>query len=351
MKHILKILISMLVFTSCGTMRFNKTSDFSEISNVKDLEGYYLNRVYGANMLSYFNVQEYADFVKISSENPNEIKLTYYNDSIKQERIFTGQMKGKYFEIYFSKKQFFIPIIISTCDIDRIRIGKSKDGKLLIKKFVDQSSNLLIMGGGIAGETPTIFPHAKEYKHYIPILENGLWGYSDTSGNIVIPPKYDFTSIFEHGVARVKLNNKWGLINLQGEEITTFKYDKISLIDTVRQPYIFRVYIGKKTGIVDANGIELIPVIYDEIGYFFSPDALAAIRLRDKWGYALRTRVVIPAIYSEIYSHYGWQLMVKRNKKRYIVDIEGYEYEAEGIWMKPIQSTARKVQLEEQEIE
>jgi hypothetical protein len=395
MKHILKILISVFAFTSCGTYRINDTSDFSKIKGAKDLEGYYLNRTDRISILSCFEIREYADFVTIVSEKPNEIKLIYYSNSTKQEQIFKGKMKKKFFEIYFSKKQFILPLIYSFIDIDRIRIGKSKDGKLLIRKFVDQNGNLLVITGPSSEETPYLFSDANEYISYIPIKENGLWGYSDTLGHIIIPAKYDFARIFECGVASVQLDNKWGLINSQGEKITPLKYDRISRIDTAQSPPIFivhidektgildingneiipviydkidqfswinttqspqilKVHIGEKSGILDINGNEIIPVIYDYIGYHIFSGELTVIRLGDKWGYATRSGVVIPTIYSEAFSFSGKYTQVKRDGKYYMIDKEGYEYEAKGGILEPrvpILNTKRKIQLDEQKIE
>ena len=359
MKSFCELLVFVLIFTSCGTMRVNKTSDFAAINDAKSLDGYYLNRIksdyYARSILSCFNIKDYADFVTIVSENPNEIKLIYQSDSTKQEKVFTGEMKKNYFEIYFSNRKFVIPLLYSTYDIERIRVGKSKDGKLLIRDYSCQCGNLLLLAAGYCYETPCVFSHLTEYKDYMPIQQNGLWGYSNSLGNIVIPAKYDFVSIFEQNVARVKFNDKWGLINKEGEEVTPCKYDKISLIDTLSTPSIFRVSIGEKVGILDTKGHELIPVIYDYIGYDYSPnpDRLNAIRLGDKWGRATRTQVVIPAIYSENVSFYGDRVLVKRDGKYYIADKDGYEYETKGIgtMRDPILSTKRKIQLDEQKIE
>ena len=357
MQHFWGILVFLLTLTSCGTLRVNNTSDFSTISEIKDLEGYYLNRTNNGSILSCFNIREYADFVTLTSDNPNEIKLTYYNsDSLtKQERIFPGTMKKKYFEIYFSKLQFFIPLIYGIYDIDRIRIGKTKDGKLLIRNLEEKSGHWLVIGGGYSVETPFVFSCAKEYKGYIPTHENGLWGYSDSSGTIVIPGKYDFASIFETDVARVKLNNKWGLINRQGEEITSVKYDRISRIDTLSYPPIFRANIGEKAGFLDTNGHETVPVIYDYIGRsIMSPDRLFHIQLGDKKGFADRTQVVIPAIYSETLDLNEKKVAGKRDGTYFIMDMQGYEYEVKrsilGLWnAKP--ETKRKILFEEPHIE
>jgi len=357
MKQVFRILIFVFTFTSCGTMRTFKTSDFSTINGVKNLEGDYLNlNSDRKSILSLFNIREEANIITISSENSNEIKLTYYNDStIRQERVFAGEMKKNYFEIYFSNQKKVIPIIYGNYNIDRIRIGKTKDGKLLIRNYYDNSGHILFLGGGYSVETPYIFFNANAHNEYIPVHENGLWGFTDSFGNIVISQKYDFVSFFDKDIARVKLNDKWGLINRQGEEITPVKYDKLSLIDTVFSPPIIRAYIGEKVGILDLNGNETIPIIYDFIAYSnMCHYGLFSIRLGDKKGFANRTQVVIPAIYSEIINFNGNTATAKRDDRYYVIDKNGYEYEAEGtvFWgMRAKPETKRKIQIEEQKTE
>jgi len=359
MKYIFGILGFLLTFSACGIMKGTRTSDFATIDSIKDLEGSYLNNASQRSILSNFNIREFADVVAITVVSPNEIKLTYYTDtSTKQERIFTGEMKRNFFEIYFLSEGITIPLIFSNSNTDRIRIGKTKDGKLLIRKFVDNSGYLLFLAGGFVGEMPHIFPHIRNHKDYIPIHENGLWGYVDSLGNIVIPKKFDFTTIFEGDVARVKLNNKWGLINRQGEAITPFKYDRISRKDTVFYPPIFRATIGEKVGILDTDGNEIIPVIYDFIAYSnMSHHGLFSIRLGDKRGFASRIQVVVPAIYSRLSMLNKNYAVAERDGQIFIVSRNGYEYESRTrrfSWTTADDrktETRRKIQFHEQNIE
>jgi len=353
LKKVFIILISSFLLISCGTYKFHTTSDFSIITDTNDFEGNYLNRESERSLLSLFNINDYANFVSITSHNQNEIKLTYYSDSGEQEHIFKGKMKDNFFEIYFSKKQIIIPLIYSSVNVQRVRIGKSEDGKLLIRSFVDQSGNLLFLAGGRSGETPYLFLNANDFEGYIPYRENGLWGYSDALGNKIIPAKYDFAGIFEQGIAHVKLNDKWGLINEKGEEITPIKYDNISFIDTKFYPPIFRATIGDKVGALDLAGNETIPVVYDFLAYSnMSHYGLFSIRLGDKLGYANRTEVVIPAIYSRIINFDGETAIAIRDGEYYIVDKCGYEYESKGIGLlrEAIPETKRKIQFEEQNL-
>ena len=43
----------------------------------------------------------------------------------------------------------------------------------------------------------------------------------------MIPIKYDDAYFFSEGLARVKLNGKWGFINKIGEEVIPLKYDEV----------------------------------------------------------------------------------------------------------------------------
>ena len=64
------------------------------------------------------------------------------------------------------------------------------------------------------------------------------WGVTDLEGNIIVPfGKYDWIDGFDQGLARVKIgrapsnqvgnDNKWGIINEQGEEVLSVEYDEI----------------------------------------------------------------------------------------------------------------------------
>jgi len=167
MKHIFGILGFLFIFSACGIIKHTTTPNFATINSIKDLEGSYVNNASERSILSNFNIRENADVVTITAVSPNEIKLTYYTDtSIKQERIFAGEMKRNYFEIYFLREGITIPLIFSNSNADRIRIGKTKDGKLLIRKFMDNSGFVLFLfGGGVSSETPHIFPRVENYNN------------------------------------------------------------------------------------------------------------------------------------------------------------------------------------------
>jgi len=374
MRYFLGILILMLTFTSCGTTRsFRNTSEFAPIHSIKDLEGHFLNRcitdVESGNIhprslgiLSSFRIWERANFFTIVAKSPTEIKLIYYNDSgERQERVFEGRMRENFFEICLYRRRLILPPIITVISTHRVRIAKTADNRLIVKTFDENFGFFLLLSGGHTHEFVMRFPLATEYKSYIPIYENGLWGFADSYGNIVIPKRFDFVSIFVNGVAYVKLNDKWGLINEQGEEVIPIKYDRLEPLDRLYPPR-FRATISERTGILDINGNEIVPVIYDDIDHFHNRSRVS-IRLNDKIGFADRNGVIIPAIYSRM----DWRfrehrhrsenkILLQRDGRLFLVDMYGYEYETRNTIFRgrnvavPIPETRRKIQFDEQRI-
>lgn len=54
--------------------------------------------------------------------------------------------------------------------------------------------------------------------------DNGLWGYVDLEGNIVIEPQYQQAKSFSNGLAAVCMNNKWGYINKNNYLVIDYQY-------------------------------------------------------------------------------------------------------------------------------
>ena len=55
--------------------------------------------------------------------------------------------------------------------------------------------------------------------------KNDKWGYIDTTGNVIIPFKYEYGNIlFTGGLAPVNLNGKYGYIDKTGAEVVPIEY-------------------------------------------------------------------------------------------------------------------------------
>ena len=93
-------------------------------------------------------------------------------------------------------------------------------------KYIDKNGTIV--------ENTKIYPNNKLYS----VKKDGLWGFVDKTGNIIVPCKYDLvTELNKFGFAGVKQDGKWGVINEKGDEIVVPAYE----IDS----YYFPQFIGK----------------------------------------------------------------------------------------------------------
>lgn len=53
------------------------------------------------------------------------------------------------------------------------------------------------------------------------------WGFVDSTGNVVVPLKYNEVTNFDGGVAKVRVGTKWGLIDNKGTVLRKPTFDAI----------------------------------------------------------------------------------------------------------------------------
>lgn len=95
------------------------------------------------------------------------------------------------------------------------------------------------------------------------VMRNGKCGYIDISGNEVIPCIYEKARLFNNGVAPVK-NDKWVFIDKLGNVVSKElerDYDEVEMTES----RLWRVYYSGKYGLVDMDGQEILPCIYKYI--------------------------------------------------------------------------------------
>ena len=373
-KRVFILILSTFLIYSCGTYRINSTSDFKKNINLDSLNGKYyskpflLKNTYNQDFFSLLNKNNtQSDFFDLEFIDKNNLKISYdeivENKFIPKEIVLKGKRKKKFFEVYLSKNQFFIPIIYGNFNIDRLRIGFDKTGKVLVRNFSDFSGNILFIGGGFSGETKSLFEKVENSSTTIPFSKDDKWGFKNKNV-IVIEPKYDFVRAFDENYARVCINNKWGLIDNKGNHLTEIIYDSIHPIITNNDKSLRHsfVYLNGKKGIINSIGNITVPVIYDEIknnGEFLE------IKIGDKVGFCNYENVIIPSIYDKL-SYYVFHQYkyaeAERDNIIYYVDKMGYEYQTKPnpYYSKigflengqpkyiPYLETKRKIDIEEQ---
>lgn len=95
------------------------------------------------------------------------------------------------------------------------------------------------------------YEKASRFRYGMAVVKvDGRWAVINQQGIEIIPPKYDRIEQFENGFAKVRIRGFNGLTNLQGELIIQPDYEYISYAGEG----LFRVEQGDKVGYFDLNG-------------------------------------------------------------------------------------------------
>lgn len=148
-----------------------------------------------------------------------------------------------------------------------------------------------------------------------------LYGFVDSKGNLVIPPKWksvssrisDNRAIFDEGLARVEDNNgKWGFIDKRGTPFIPCRYNFA---------YEFKEGLAQvrenKWGYIDKAGHLIIPCIWDGTEPF-SEGLAGVMDSYHNWGYINKKgSLVIPCQWNYIQPFRGNFAIVQDNKHQF----------------------------------
>ena len=364
-----------------------KVSEMVKIDNVSMLNGrYYTKSVphketqgeYQNHLLRLLNVIEDirpSYYIDLEFEDNEKLKISYpiyKNDTtLVETRYLHGKKRRKYWEVYFENESVNIPFIYGRVIKDRVRIGKNTKNQLLMEKFTNNEGWVLFLGDGYALKSKNVFYHYKDYPNIKPFEEKGLWG-AVLGEEIVVQPKYEITEVFEQKYIKAKINGKWSLLDQRGKEIIPPKYDDVSNIDRGTKS-VFYVVKDEKTGIVNKQGEEITPIDYDVISE--GEKEVFVLTQGDLQGVLFKQKILVPSIYESI-NGYGLKIgqyknmkpgrryyNAQRDGKKYVLDDQGKEYELEETEIQSIrkallhgmsapkysikQETVRKVSLNE----
>jgi hypothetical protein len=180
------------------------------------------------------------------------------------------------------------------------------------------------------------------YVFHISARINNKWGLLDEKGKELTPFVYDNFLWFDHKLAIVKTDNKYGILNARGKQIIPCIYDEITFA-----AYNIAQLIVKKGiyfGVLDSLGKEVAPVIYNRIVMLNYPFS-GKYRVMYKGNIGLldgaSKKIVIPCEYDDIKfyrnetnygdSYYNYRgddlppLMASKNGKWGLIDLTGKE--------------------------
>jgi len=149
--------------------------------------------------------------------------------------------------------------------------------------------------------------------------------------DVVIKLKYEDADDFHNGIAQVKLNGKWGVIDRDEKVVIPFKYDYMNSFGNTYKGLAW-VKMNEKEGLIDKTGREIIPVKYDEIGAAtmggmiepLEDVGLVSVKYNGKWGaLTLNGEEAIPVKYDEMGSGNAGMVPAGINKKWGVLDLNG----------------------------
>ena len=192
-----------------------------------------------------------------------------------------------------------LPLSACTISQNTHGLGYTIAGYFETDKRQEQYCNINAEGNIVFSDYyDEIYPHINGIAR---VKRGSAYGYINTNGELVIPLVYEEAETFSEGLAFVKKDGKWGFINTAGEVVTAFLYDGDAVQTNTGVYYMafdshFRngyakVRIGDKFGVIDKSGKPVVPVVYDDIkeDYTFellSQSGIILVKNDGFWGIA-----------------------------------------------------------------
>lgn len=120
-----------------------------------------------------------------------------------------------------------------------------------------------------------------------PVLSDGLYGYQDRQGRVVITPQYEWVGDFGEGRAAVSLAGLSGLIDADGNRVIELIYDDLSW-DGSRYAYID---MQGQCGVLDRMGEQVVAPEYDWVGEF--SNGFAVVAREGRYGFVDSTGMLL----------------------------------------------------------
>lgn len=139
---------------------------------------------------------------------------------------------------------------------------------------------------------------------YYSVKKGTLYGIYFFTGKTKKRTAVEFDRIYTDGYGAIMAskNNKMGIFNLEGEQITPFVYDNDYIAQFSGIGY--RVTKNKKRGVIDKLGNEIIPPIYDDVSISFNlSDDGFKVKTDNTYGIINKDgKVIVPVKFAHISS-------------------------------------------------
>ena len=89
-------------------------------------------------------------------------------------------------------------------------------------------------------------------------------------GQIAIPCSFENVDSFSEGLARIKLNGKYGFINTIGEVVIPYSFEEVDSFSDG----LAKIKLNDKYGFINKIGETVIPCSFEDVGWFSKGFAL-----------------------------------------------------------------------------
>ena len=136
-----------------------------------------------------------------------------------------------------------------------------------------------------------------------PVVVDGRCGMIDSSGNIIVPPKWESLSPIKNGRIAARMNEKWGFLDEKGEGVIPLIYDFVQMFS---ENHAFAVY-NNQTVCINTDGeiIFNLSSVNSEYSAFPFSEGYAIVYDHHKAKYGAvdyEGKIVLPMIYQYLSS-------------------------------------------------
>lgn len=116
---------------------------------------------------------------------------------------------------------------------------------------------------------------------YSVVIKKGYYGVVDRDGTAIIP--FDYHYIWPWGMENYLIVRNWGksgIIDLNNRVVVPIEYDYIMPVNK----HLFKVKVGNKYGVINDFGEVVIPIMYDELSNLRYSEGIFSVKLGEAYG-------------------------------------------------------------------
>lgn len=293
-----------------------------ELTNLypKEVSGYeFLIKAYitDEDYASCFEVKDKVDALKLSSkEIKKEISDIQYEYYLEHRYDDASVFSSGYCRVKYGDTYGYVDTSgVETTNTDFVEAGTFSDE---LAPVVDKDGEAYYIDtDGHKKKVIDFVDNVKKlgfiYDDIFPLYDGTKWTFYNLDGK-KIAGGYDDVSSIGNGVAAVKENDKWHLINEKGKNVSDDEYDEVAIDEkgvVLRNDRIFAKAAGKYY-LLDEKGKKVTDDTFEDARPF-NGEGYAAVRIDGKWGFIDKDgKVVIKPEYVEARSFSNGFAAVRR---------------------------------------